>query len=345
MAILRFWLDGQLGGGEEGVEAEGVMTVFAESVVEDPVQFVDVARNPVGQIAILGLVPDAFHGIEFGRVSRQPFGAEPGAAASEHFANGGAMGREAVTYKEQRSSQVVMHETEEPNDIGGAGIMIEQLVIQAEATRPRSAAERGHRGDAVMPVPGVLHRGLPALGPDASPQGLQQKAAFVDKNQASLSLGALFLIAASARLSSGRFPSRAARGRVAPAFEDSSPNGAATCRHNRDGIRRQTAAESNPAPAEQTSRRAHIPSDANLAAEPRPAAAFAQARASAAGPDEVWPAAFARRRDATLPSSDWRMRYLNQQPQPLAPAISPARKAGLLHIGELPALRAFREVS
>lgn len=238
-----------------------------------------------------------------------------------------------------------MHVTEEPNDIGGAGIMIEQFIVQAEATRPRSAAECGHRGDTVMPVPGVLHRGFPTLGPDASPQGLQQKATFVDKNQASLSLGALFLTAASARLSSGRFPSRAARGRAVPAFEDSSPDDAGACQHSPDDIRRQTAAESDPALGERTSRRAHIPSDANLAAEPRPAAAFAEARASAACPDEAWPAAFAHRRDARLPSSDWQRRCLNRQPQPLAPAISPARKAGLLHIGELPALRGFREVS
>lgn len=100
MAILRFWLDGQLGGGKEGVEAEGVLAVFAEGVVEDMVQFVNVAGNPVGQVAVFGLVPDAFHGIEFGCVSRQPFGADPVAAASEQFANGRAMGRQAVANEE-----------------------------------------------------------------------------------------------------------------------------------------------------------------------------------------------------------------------------------------------------
>jgi len=61
---------------------------------------VNVAGNPVGQVAVFGLVPDAFHGIEFGCVSRQPFGAEPVAAASEQFANGRAMGRQAVANEE-----------------------------------------------------------------------------------------------------------------------------------------------------------------------------------------------------------------------------------------------------
>jgi len=223
--------------------------------------------------------------------------------------------------------------------------MVEQFVIQSDPTCPRGAAECGHRSEAVVPIPGVLHGGVPALSPDSTPQRLQQIPAFVDKNQASLPLGALFLTAASARVSSGRFLIRAARGRVAPASADSSQGDGGVFRRNRDDIRQQTAAESDPAPAERTSRRARIPNDANLASEPRPAVAAAGGRVSSAGPDEAWPAAFASRHDAKLPSSDWQRRCLNQQLQPLAPVISPARKAGLQHIGELPALRGFREVS
>ena len=78
-----FGLNGQLGGGEEGVQAVGVVAVFAENMVQGFVQFNDVARNPIGEVAVLGLVPDTFHGIEFRRVTGEPFGAEPGAAGGE----------------------------------------------------------------------------------------------------------------------------------------------------------------------------------------------------------------------------------------------------------------------
>ena len=105
--MLLLWLDGQLGGGKEGGEAEWVLAVFAEGLVQNVVQVANVAGNPVDQVAVLGLVPDSFHGIEFGRVSREPFRSEPGAAASEQVSYGRAMRREAVAYEEQRPPQVV----------------------------------------------------------------------------------------------------------------------------------------------------------------------------------------------------------------------------------------------
>lgn len=112
-----FGLNGQLGGGEEGVQSVGVVAVFAEKLVQGFVQFVDVARNPIGQVAVLGLVPNTFHGIKFRRVSGEPFGAEPVAAASEQVMHGGSMSREAVADEQQRSSQVVVNAAQESNDV------------------------------------------------------------------------------------------------------------------------------------------------------------------------------------------------------------------------------------
>lgn len=223
--------------------------------------------------------------------------------------------------------------------------MVQQIVIQTEAARPRSFAQGRHRRDAIVSVPGMLHGRVAALGPHATTERLQQKATFVDKNQASLPLDALFLTAASARPASGRFRLRGARGQVARAFADSSRADARAFRHNRDDSPRQTAVESNPARAVRTSRPERNPSAASPAAGPSAISAAPGATTSARVLDGAWPATSANRRAARLASNGWRMTNWNRPSQPLSPTISPAQKAELPDVGELPALREFQWVS
>lgn len=340
-----FRSNGQLGGGEKGVQAVGIVAVFAEKLVQGFMQFDDVAGNPIGEVAVLGLVPNAFHGIEFRCVTWEPLGAEPSAAGGEQVTYRGSMSREAVAYEQQGASQVVMHAAQESNDVGGASVMIQQIVIQAEAARPGSSAQGRHRRDAIMSVPGMLHRRVAALGPHSTTQRLQQKAAFIDKNQASLPLGALFLVAASARFASGRFRLRGAREQAALASANSSRADARAFRHNRDDSPRQIAAESNPARGARTTRRVRNPSAVSPAAARPVTFAAPVATTSARALGEAWPAASAHRRVARLASSGWPMTNWNLLPQPLSPTISPAQKAGLPHVGELRALREFQWVS
>src|SRR6266571_3490559 len=117
MALRHFWSYGQLGGLEEGVETVGVVAIFAEKLVEGFMEFHDVVRDPVGKISILRLVPNAFHRIEFWRVTWEPFDAEPGASRVEQSADGRPMSRETVADEQQRSSQVVVHVTQESNNV------------------------------------------------------------------------------------------------------------------------------------------------------------------------------------------------------------------------------------
>ena len=223
--------------------------------------------------------------------------------------------------------------------------MIQQVVIQTETAGPRSFAQGRHRRDAIVSVPGMLHGRVAAFGPHSTAERLQQKATFIDKNQASLPLGALFLTVASARSASGRFRLRAAREQAALASADSSRADARAFRHNRDDSPRQTAAESNPARAVQTTRLVRSPSAASPAAMPPAISAAHGETISARARGEVWNAVSAHLRAARLVSNGWRMTNCNRPPQPLSPTISPAQKAGLPHIGELPAPREFRWVS
>jgi len=240
---------------------------------------------------------------------------------------------------------VIMHRAQESNDVGGMGVVIQKIVIHPEAIRPRCAAQGRHRGDAVVPIPGVLHWSVAALRPHPTPQRLQHKATFVDENQASLAVGALFLVAASARSASGRFRIRDVRGPVAPASADSSQAGAAACPHNRDDSPRRTAAESDPAPRAQTILPPRNPSTRTPDGALPSTFAVGLPTTSPGAPDEAWPPVPALRHVARLASTGWPMTDWHLPPQPLSLTIPLAQKAGLPHVGELPAPREFRSVS
>jgi len=224
-------------------------------------------------------------------------------------------------------------------------IMVQQFVIHAEASCPRSTTERGHDCDAIAPVPGMLHWRVATLRPHSTPQGLQQKATFIEKNQASLPLGALFLVAASADSASGRSPLRGVRGHAALVSADSNPSRAVACRHNRDGNPRRTTARSDLALRDQSNPPADSPNAAYPTLAPRATLAGRMAAISARDQDEASPRVSAHLRAARHPSSDLPRTCSNRLLQPLPPAISLAQRAGLPHVGELPAHREFQQVS
>src|SRR5581483_5848513 len=255
------------------------------------------------------------------------------------------MRRKPVAHQQQRPAQVAMHVTQESNHIRRMGILVQEIVVQAEATSPRGAAERRHCGNPIVPVPGMLYWRMAALGPDAPSQRLQQIAAFIEKYQASFSLGALFLVVANARSASARSPLPDVRVLVARVSAGSNPAGAITCRRSRDGSRLRTTAKPDPEPRGRSNLPAHSSSVACQALVPPAIAVVDVAPASDRDRDAVWPSASSRPRAARLSSSGLPTTRLPPQTQPLPPMISLAQKAGLQHIGELPALRDFQKVS
>src|SRR5207249_4589292 len=146
----------------------------------------------------------------------------PRAAVFLQTADSRAMSRRAIADDEQRTAETAMHSAKKSDHVGGACIMAQEVVVQAETLCPGSAGERRQGRDAVPTVPGVLHRRLSARSPHAAAEGLQQETALVEKNQASLPFGALFLAAATRRGASGQSPVRCVRGLAVPASADSS---------------------------------------------------------------------------------------------------------------------------
>ena len=221
--------------------------------------------------------------------------------------------------------------------------MIEQLVIQAEPARPRSTRDSGNGGDAIMAIPRILNRSLSLRSPDSSPQRLQQKAAFVHKNHASLTFETLFLSAANRRGANGQWLPRLVRVPAAWAFAGSSRACAASAECIRDNNARRTAVRSRDIRAGLSNPTARIPKTEFLATRPSAILAAAEARAWAWGRDA-----------ASLPtcsllskllSTGGRTKRWSRRSQPLRTTSYPARITGPRSCDGLRANRACLMVS
>jgi hypothetical protein len=285
----------------------------------------DIFGNDVRQRAVLGLIPNILHRIKVRRVRRKPFDLEPSRAAFEQSLCGGTMSRQAVPHQNDGSMQMLMDLAHEPNEIRSPRVVIQQFIVHSQPQRPGSASDGGDRRDAIASIPSSLQGRMADRCPHPPPQRLQKIPAFVEKNQASLPVEALFLVAAKFRDATGQCPLRFVRGLAAPASGDSSRIDAATAAHILDGTPHRTVAGSCPAPAVRSSRLAHIPNTAYHESAPPPIR-FADARTIwAFFPNEASTAACCRA--STLPSNDVPMTHWSPRSQPLPSTTYPSRTA------------------
>lgn len=231
----------------------------------------------------------------------------------------------------------------EPNEIRRPRIVIQQFIVQPQPQRPGSPGHGGDRRDSIASIPRALQGSVTAGRPHAPPQRLQQKPAFVEKNQASLTFEALFLVAAKIRDAGGQCPLRFVRGLAAGASADSSPTGAAIAAHTRDGTPRRTVVGSSRAPMVRSIHPAHTPSTECREPTRRPIRSVGGRTAWAFCLDEAWFAACYR---VSTPSAIGMPRKRWSQRSQLLPSTSfPSRRAWLQSYDGLRASQGFLMVS
>lgn len=307
------------------------------------VQIVNVLRNDVCQGPAFGLIPHVFHRIEVGRVRWKPFDLEPGVVIFKKSAGSGAMSRQAIPHQNDWTAQMTMDIADKANEIRCPRVVIQKFVVQSQPQRPRSPCDGGDRRDAIASVPGPLNGRVACRGPHSPPQGLQQIATFVDKNQASLAFEALFLVAARCRDAIGQCPIRCVLGPAVRASADSSPTDAATAAHTPDENLRQTIAGSCPAPTVRSNRQAHNPNIACRASMQRRVLSVAGLKVWASCQDE--PSLEACSHASTHFASGTPMTHWNRLPQPHPSTTRPSRRAWPRSSDGLRASRGFLLVS
>lgn len=307
------------------------------------VQILDVLRNDVRQGAAFGLIPNILDRIEFRRIGWEPFDLEPRPAIFKESSGSRAMSGQAIPHQNDGTAQMPMDIADKANEIRGPRIVIQEFVVQSQPQRPRRACDGGDRRNAVASVPRALDRRVACRCPHSPPRRLQQESTFIEKNQASLTFEALFLVAARCRDATGQYPPRCVRALAARASAGSSPAGAATAAHTPDENPRRTFPGSCPAPAVRSSRRAHNPNTGCRASRQRPVLSVAELKAWASCPDEA--SLVACSHASTQIAIGMPMKHWNRLPQPLPSTTCPSRKAWPRSFDGLRASRGFLLVS
>jgi hypothetical protein len=218
-----------------------------------------------------------------------------------------------------------MHVAHEANEIRRSRIVVQEFVVKPQPHRPRRPGDRGDGRNPIPSIPRSLNGRISRRRPNAAPQRLQQIPAFIEKNQASLTFEALFLVAAKIRDASERCPPRSFRGHVAPASADSSPTDAASAARIPDESPRQTIAGSCRARSARSNPRVHSPKTA-YRAPTQPSIRFV-------GTGTAWgsvPDATSTAGDfhaSTPPSSGALMKCWNQRSRPHPSTACPSRTA------------------
>lgn len=181
---------------KERLQSGGVVAVFFKEERQSAAEIVEVFGDPVGQVSVLRLSPHELDGIELGRIRGQTAGPEPRAARSPQLGCGGPMRGQAVPDQEHGSPQVRLNKPKKSHEINRVAVMVQQVVIQAEALLPWSHRQSANHAQAIMSVPGISHGSFPRGSPNPAPQWLQKEATFIEKNNASFSFGSLFLAGA-----------------------------------------------------------------------------------------------------------------------------------------------------
>lgn len=219
-----------------------------------------------------------------------------------------------------------MNVPQEPDEIRGTRIVVEQFVVESHARRPWCATKCRQRRYPVVATPRILLRRISCGGPYSPSQRLKQIATFVEKNDASLLLEALFLAAANPRGSSGQWRLRPAHVPGRRASGDSNPAHGATATLSHGGTERQTAAQSNPERVDLSNLTGHTPNISSHATWPLPIWFVAARKASTYLLGVVSHVTCSHA--ATRASNDMPRKHCIPRPRPLPSTSFPARTSG-----------------
>src|SRR5664279_6032003 len=89
-------------------------------------QLSDIVWRGVGKAAPLGRCPNVFHRIEFWRIGRQSCEARPAAAENRQRVFRSSVGAEVIPDDNQLPLQLFPQIVQEPHEIFGLGVMIQQ---------------------------------------------------------------------------------------------------------------------------------------------------------------------------------------------------------------------------
>ena len=198
--------------------------------------------DEVGQVAVLGVIPDLFARIELRGVRWKPFHADPRCMTLQVIVHRSTSVAVApIPDEHDLAAHATAEMSQETHHMRPADIRGVDLPVQADSSSVRGEGDRVNDGQSVMSIPSPQNGRLSPGRPRPAHHRLKHEAAFVQKDDATAFPAGVFLYAPSALDASARCPLRRSRERGARASDNSSPDVPEATIHGPDDIARQTS--------------------------------------------------------------------------------------------------------
>lgn len=193
-------------------------------------QCAEVVGSEVRQIPVLGVAPDAFHGVEVRSIGWQPLDDDSLPGGQPGLDTLCPVGAVSVPDERESTGKVPTECLKESKDLGGSDVMGIQSPVEAESAPTGSHGEGADRGEPVAAVPLAEDGRLAAGRPGTTDHRLEHETALVEENDAPTGSSGVFLYGATARLAIVLWSPRPAPGLDAPVSDNSTPPRAGSSR-------------------------------------------------------------------------------------------------------------------
>lgn len=226
------WQPGRL---EERPEQRAIPALASEGPSDSSGEIVGIGRCLVGQVGVLGVIPDLFRRVKVRRVAREPFDLN-GALVTGKVApdDGRLVHTPTIPDENDPPSEMASKPAKEQHQVVPADVPFLKGPIEPNATALWCHGERADGRDPIVTRPLAEDGRLTPRSPGAPDERLQHEAAFIQKDHAPSGGAGVFLYAASADASTDRWLLRRALSTGGRASADSTRRPGGSSKHGRD---------------------------------------------------------------------------------------------------------------
>jgi hypothetical protein len=179
---------------EERTDKMSVLACIAHRGAHDLAKFLDIIRDEVGQVTVLGVIPDHLDRVQIRGVAGKPLYLKPVYFGLSQEPNGLAVGTVAIHHHDELAAQVAVQQVEKGHNLLGGDVVVVHLEVQAQALPQGRHRDPSDDRETVMPIPAVVDRCLASRRPSTTHHRLEHEAALIDQHDAPAFATGLFLI-------------------------------------------------------------------------------------------------------------------------------------------------------
>ena len=158
------------------------------------IEIVDVVRDKVRQVCVLGVIPNLLNGIEIRSVRREPLELIGAWIELAQFARGSAVSVQPIKDHKEIAAEQTMDLLDEGSDANVVEVLPHGLEVKPQTAELRRDGEASDDRQAIVPIPAVLNGRLAARRPSAPHDRLKHEARFVYEEDAAAGLAGSFFI-------------------------------------------------------------------------------------------------------------------------------------------------------